>query len=262
MFKKYLLLMVMGVVGGFIAIFIIFNLGFFNRIILDNLKTEMQKADMINQILPSSSPERIISSTPDALISYSPAPADFWQKTVIEQSFNFAAIQSFKDSQLLRQGSGIFLSSDGLIGTTSDAVPASASIFQVLYEDKILRGKIVSRDYAKNLALIKVAGAVDFNVPEFDFSDNFQSGQELIIVGKFVNLSKPILFSQKTLINYILGKSIFIDAQPKNIFNGGALVNTGGRIIGMTFVRGGRVYSIGSATIDDFLKTHLNQDKD
>lgn len=248
--------------GGFFAVVLIFNLGFFNRTILDNLKTEMQKAGMINQILPSPSPERIISSTSDALISYSPAPADFWQKKIIEQSFNFAAIQSFKDSQLLRQGSGIFLSSDGLLGTTSDAVPASASVLQVLYEDKILRGKIVARDYAKNLALIKVDGAVDFNVPEFDFSDNFQSGQELIIVGKFVNLSKPILFSQKTLINYILGKSIFIDVQPKNIFNGGALINNSGRIIGMIFIRGGRAYSVNSAIIDAFLKNYLNQTKD
>lgn len=261
MIKKYSLLLGGGFLGGFFAVFLIFNLGFFNRTILDNLKTEMQKAGMINQILPSPSPERIISGTPDALISYSPAPADFWQKIVIGRAFNFAAVQSFKESRLLRQGNGIFLSSDGLIVTVSDVVPASASVFQVLYEDKILRGKIVARDYAKNLAIIRVSGEADFNVPELDLSDNFQSGQELLIAGKFVNLSKPILFSQKTLINYMLDKTIFLDVQPKNIFNGGALVNNSGRIAGMTFIRGGRTYSVNSVAIDAFLKNYLNQTK-
>lgn len=261
MFKKYLLLMTMGVAGGFIAFFVIFISGFLNRIISDNFKAEIQRANITEQILPSPSPERIISGVPDALISYSPAPADFWQKIVIGRAFNFAAVQSFKEGRLLRQGNGIFLSSDGLIVTVSDIVPASASVFQVLYEDKIFRGKIAVRDYAKNLAIIRVSGEADFNVPELDLSDNFQSGQELLIAGKFVNLSKPILFSQKTLINYMLDKTIFLDVQPKNIFNGGALVNSSGRIAGMSFIRGGRVYSVNSATIDAFLKNYLKQTK-
>lgn len=258
MIKKYGVTAGISFLGGAFVFFVIFVSGFFNRTILDNLKTEMQKAGMISQILPSPIPEQTISNKP---ISYSPAPADFWQKIVIGRAFNFAAVQSFKDNRLLRQGNGIFLSSDGLIVTVSDVVPASASVFQVLYEDKILRGKIAIRDYAKNLAIIRVSGESDFNVPELDLSDNFQSGQELMIAGKFVNLSKPILFSQKTLINYVLDNTIFLDVQPKNIFNGGALVNNSGRIVGMTFIRGGRVYSVNSATIDTFLKNYLNKNQ-
>ncbi len=258
MIKKYVIFLSVGFLGGLSAFFIVFNFGFLDRAILTNLKSEIQKANVIKQILPSPSPERTISGT---VASHVPTPADFWQKTVIDQSFNFAAVQAFKDNQLLRQGSGIFLSSDGLIVTTSDIALASASVYQVLYEDRILRGDIVARDYTHNLALLRVGGSSDFNVPELDFSDNHQSGQELIIAGKFINLSKPILFSQKTSINYTIGKSIFLDAQPKSILNGGAVINDSGRIIGLAFIRSGKVYFVDSQTIDDFLKNYLNKNQ-
>lgn len=258
MIKKYAIILSVGFLGGLSAFFIVINLGFLNQLILTNLKSEIQKASMAKQVLPSASPEKTIS---DAVASYVPTPADFWQKIVVGQSFNFAAVQAFKDSQLLRQGSGIFLSSDGLIITTSDMALASASVYQVLYEDRILRGNVVARDYIHNLALLQVGGSSDFNVPELDFSDSYQSGQELIIVGKFVNLSKPILFSQKTLINYIIGKSIFLDAQPKSILNGGAVINDSGRIIGLSFIRSGKVYFVDSQTIDNFLKNYLNKNQ-
>ena len=114
---------------------------------------------------------------------------------------------------------------------------------------------------SNNLALIQISGFSDFNVPELDFSDSHQSGEELIIVGKFVNLSKLVIISQKTFINYILGKSIFVDAQPKAVLNGGALINNGGRIIGMTFIRNGKLYSTDSKTIDGFLKNYLNKNQ-
>ena len=254
MIKKYGLILGIGFLGGFFAAFIILNLGFWGDAVLENLRSEVQKANMAVQALTSPNPEKTIVAT-----TYSPAPADFWQKIVIDQSLFVAAVQSFKDSRLLRQGNGIFLSSDGLIVTTADTAPASASVFQVLYEDKILRAKIMARDFVKNLAIIQVNGTVNFNVPELDFSDNFQSGQELVIIGKFVNLSKPILFSQKTSINYLLNGAVFIDAQPKSIFNGGALVNNNGRIIGMTFIRNGKVYSAGTKIIDEFLKNYLKK---
>lgn len=258
MIKKYAIVLSVGFLGGLSAFFIVVNFGFLNRLTTTILKSEIQKANVAKQILPSISPEKTIS---DTATSYVSAPADFWQKIVVDQSFNFAAIQAFKENQLLRQGSGIFLSSDGLIVTTSDIVLASASVYQVLYEDRILRGTVVDRDYTHNLALLQVGGSSDFNVPELDFSERYQSGQELIIAGKFVDLSKPILFSQKTFINYIIGKSIFLDAQPKSILNGGAVINDSGRIIGLAYTRSGRIYFVESQVIDNFLKNYLNKNQ-
>lgn len=258
MIKKYAILLSVGFLGGLSAFFIVFNFGFLERAVLNNFKSDIQKANATKQILPSLSPERNISNE---VVAYGLAPADFWQKIVIDQSFNFAAVQAFKDNQLLRQGNGIFLSSDGLIVTTSDIALASASVFQVLYEDKILRGNVVARDYAHNLALLRVSGSSDFNVPELDFSDNYQSGQELIIVGKLINLSKPIVFSQKTFINYKIGKSIFLDVQPKSILNGGAVINDNDRIVGVVYIRGGKVYFVDSQTVYAFLKNYLNKNQ-
>ena len=197
---------------------------------------------------------RSVVTTPS--VSVSPS-ADFWQNIVDNESLSDIAIQSFVGSVLVRQSSGMILSADGLIVTTADAV-VSDGYYQVLADDKILKASMLAWDYGKNLAIFKVS-AQNLNVADLDNIPSLGSGQELIITGKFVNLSKPIVFSQKSLINYVLDRDIVLDSVYNVFLNGAKVVDKNSRMVGMAYVRGGKVHLIKSQTISDFLKSQLNK---
>jgi len=259
-FKKYFAFMCAGIAGGFIALFIVIELGMADGFLIRRLGAEIgdiykNNGGRIEPTIHEPAEPTVISSP-----SLSQTPSDFWQKTVIKSSLNIAAIQTFKDGKLLKQGSGIFVSSDGLFMTSSDTAPTGASVYQILYEDKILRGKAASRDYSKNLVLFQTGDLTkNFNVPELDIYANYQSGREMLIVGKLLNLSKPVVFSQKAMVSYILGSDIIIDTQLKNTLNGGSAIGNDGKTLGLISVRSGKVYLIGAKTIDDFLKQYLQK---
>ena len=58
MIKKYGLILGIGFLGGFFAAFIILNLGFWGDAVLENLRSEVQKANMAVQALTSPNPEK------------------------------------------------------------------------------------------------------------------------------------------------------------------------------------------------------------
>src|SRR3989344_2292510 len=226
--KKYLPFFAVGMIGGVLAFLVI-------SVFDDN--------DSVN--IPSPS------------LSTTPLTSDSWQNIVSNESLSSVTVQSFLDSKLLRQASGIVLSVDGLIMTTADTV-ASGGNFQALVDDKILRATEAARDYTKNLAILKV-GAEDLNVADLDEITNLTSGQEFIITGKFVSLSKTVVFSQKALINYVLDKDIVLDTVYNSILNGAKVVDENGRMAGMAYARGGKIHMINSKLINEFLSSQLNK---
>ena len=86
-----------------------------------------------------------------------------------------------------------------------------------------------------------------------------ESGQELIITGKFVNLSKPIVFSQKALINYVLDRDVVLDTVYNVFLNGAKVVDKNSRMVGMAYARSGKIHLIKSQTIGDFLKVQFSK---
>ncbi len=225
MIKKYLPVFVVGILGGILAFSV-----------------------MRHSLRP-------VVTTPS--VSAAPLPVDFWQNIIANESLSAVAIQSFVGSALIRQSSGMVLSADGLIITTADAV-VSGGYYQVLVDDKILKASILAWDYRKNLAIFKVF-AQDLNVADLDDLSSPGSGQELIITGKLVNISKPIVFSQKALINYVLDRDIVLDTVYNVFLNGAKVVDKNSRMVGMAYVRGGKINLIKSQTIGDFLKDQLNK---
>src|SRR3989344_7543153 len=103
-------------------------------------------------------------STPTPIV----VSSDFWQKIASDHVLNTVAIQSFKSGKITREGTGMTISSDGIIITTFDVI-AGADVYQVLYGDKILRAQLVRYDGFKNLALLKVS-ATDMTVTRLERS--------------------------------------------------------------------------------------------
>ncbi len=227
MLKKYLPVFVVGILGGIFAFYLISHFHSY-----DNTKAL-------------------------SLPSFTPLPTDSWQNIVANESFSSVAVQSFIGSELVRQSSGMVLSADGLIITTADAV-VSGGYYQVLADDKILKASMLAWDYGKNLAIFKVS-AQDLNVADLDDLSILESGQELIITGKFVNLSKPIIFSQKAMINYVLDRDVVLDTVYNVFLNGAKVVDKNSRMVGMAYARSGKIHLIRSQTIGDFLKAQFSK---
>lgn len=180
-----------------------------------------------------------------------------WEKLVAESALSSAGIQVFQENKLIRQGSGIIVSSDGLIVTTPDLAVAGG-VFQVFHEDKVVRGSIVGIDYKANLMLVRAAASYS-NVANLEVLADYKSGQEIILVGKLVDISKPTPFSQKGIVSYVTGKTIIIDSTPNKYLSGSTVVDAGGNLMGLIYLRSGKIILIGSDTIGNFLKTHLDK---
>ncbi len=221
------------------ALILIFSLPGSNSLLFNLIKV-----DLIDLLGTESTP------TPMPNIS-----SDFWQKIVSDHILNTVAIQSFKGGKIIREGSGMTISSDGIIITTFDVI-AGADVYQVFYGDKILRAQLVRYDGFKNLALLKVS-ATDMNVTRLERNHKLQSGQDVVVSGKVVELFSPAVFAQKGMISYILSKDIVIDTESNYFLSGSKTINNSGIVVGMAYLRSGTVRLITSETMDDFVKSYF-----
>lgn len=179
----------------------------------------------------------------------------FWEKLVSDVSLSVVGIQVFQDNKLVRQGSGLIASSDGLVVTTADLGIKNA-IYQIYYEDKILRADIVTADYKSNLMLLRSTASFA-SVARFDSLKVYQSGIETMIVGKLIDNSKPTLFSQKGLISYVTDRSVVLDSSANSYDAGSGIIDSSGSFIGLGYVRNGKILLIKTPVIDLFVKNFL-----
>jgi len=227
-------------VGGVFAVFLILSFPGSGSFVFNSIRSDLIEF-MGTEPVPTPTPV-VVSS-------------DFWQKIVSDHILSTVAVQSFKGGNVAREGSGIVISSDGVMVTTFDVV-AGADVIQVLYEDQILRPLVVRYDGFKNLALLK-ATATDMNVVRLERNYQFQPGQDVVVSGKLVEFSNPVVFAQKGLISHILSKDIVIDTEPNYFLSGSKVINNSGIVVGMAYLRSGAVRLITSEAIDDFVKNYF-----
>lgn len=196
---------------------------------------------------------------PTPTISLSPS-LGFWEKIIFENSLTSVSIQVFQADQIIKQGSGVVVSSDGLVVTVADlAAPATNGVYQIFYDDKILRGTVVSKDYNRNLLLIKT----NYTYPNvMDLSaKNYDNGHEVVLVGKLLDFSKPRIHSQRGTISYITDKSVIIDAIANRNLYGYAILDGERNFIGLSYLRNGKINLVKANTIQDFLQGYLAKNK-
>lgn len=226
--------------GGVIAWFLLLLLPGNGSLIFNLIRS-----DLVNYL----GDESALAPTPTII---SP---DFWQKIVSDHALSTVAIQSFRSGEIIREGSGIIISSDGVIITTFDVI-SNADTLQVFYKDKILRAQVVKYDSFKNLALIK-PNVMNIDVARFDRNYQFQPGQDIIISGQLIELSNPIVFVQKGVISYVLSKNVILDTKPSYFLSGSRVISNSGIVIGMTYLRNKSVYLITAEMMDDFVKNYF-----
>ncbi len=198
--------------------------------------------------------ENIVVSPPPALLKLNGV-----EKIAFEKSISSVGIQVFKDGKLVNQGNGIIISSDGLIGTVADLfIPQGA--YQIFHEDKIIRGTVAAQDFKLNLMLLKTIETYS-NVADLNSRDDYQSGKEILLVGKVINLGRPSLFTQKGVISYITEKTVILDASINNYLKGATVVDMSGNLLGLTYLRNGRLSLIKPGLIKSLFDSYIEKSK-
>lgn len=173
------------------------------------------------------------------------------------------------------EGSGLILTSDGLIVTLADLVPKGSTfslfIDEEVYFENLGEDKILQRDFEENLVLIKIDKT---NLPTVGFAnlEKLKLGERVFLVGKIAENDKNALlqeianegivtsFNQEAFTETATQTVSFSDsAIETNIFErsflaGSPLFNIEGNVLGLNLLdKDGRVMAIPISKIRVFV---------
>ena len=146
-------------------------------------------------------------------------------------------------------GSGLIITSDGLIVVLADLVPVGGTYSVFLGEDKV-KAQILRRDPKSNLALLKVEGS---NLKTCRFSDpsKIKLGQRIFLLGRMS--SDLSLATNEGTVRSIAGDSINTNIIEATSFGGSPLFDISGSLVGLTTIdKFGKVSAISVQKIKEF----------
>ena len=131
--------------------------------------------------------------------------------------------------------SGVMIDTDGYLLASSIVVrrPA-ASILIVLPDGSRHAAKVVSRDYHRDLVLLKIETSKELSAIEFPSKLDVQIGKTTVAVGRFGNTASPII-SRGVLsgVERLDGVALQTDARVSAAFYGGPLIDLYGNVMGI-----------------------------
>ena len=194
-----------------------------------------------------------------SLTNYVPNPGDFdftvaaekaihgvvHIKTAYEVDQNYSLYDFFFNGRPLKpaagSGSGVIISGDGYIVTNNHVIDMTTDIEVVLNDKRSFRAKVIGKDPATDLALLKIE-TKDLSPIVFGNSDDVKVGQWVLAVGNPFNLTSTVtagIISAKGRNINVLERTNSIESfiqtdaaiNPGN--SGGALVDLQGQLIGI-----------------------------
>ncbi len=140
-------------------------------------------------------------------------------------------------------GSGVMFRADGYLLTNAHVVDGASSVTVVLATGREVPAKVVGSDRASDTAVVKVEGG-PFPVAELGTSAGLKVGQEAIAIGSPLGLSggpsvtvgvvSALHRTVRTRTGESLVDMVQTDAPIAPGSSGGALLDAGGRVIGVT----------------------------
>ncbi|MEA2041365.1 MAG: Do family serine endopeptidase [Bacteroidota bacterium] len=189
------------------------------------------------------------NNTPDFTVAAEHAvDAVVHVKTLTETDNNQAELYSFffgnpnlKEMPRRSSGSGVIISTDGYIVTNNHVIKNADEIEVVLNDNRSFKGKLIGKDPATDVALIKIE-AKNLSPISYGNSDELKIGEWVLAVGNPFNLTSTvtagIVSAKARNINilqerYAVESFIQTDAAVNPGNSGGALVNTQGELVGI-----------------------------
>lgn len=219
--SKLFIILIIGGIGGILA----------DQFFLPYLTTipTFSKIEFIHR---TSNGTTIINPTEKIIIT---------ENVAIEQAIEkinpcLVSVHAYKNKKLLSQGTGLIVTSDGLIITAADLVPANADEYLIFRNSHSLIAEISKVNLENNLALLKIE---ETNLPVVSFInlDDLQLGERVILAGTELNKNKLSDFVNLGIIRSIHGEDIKINIiQESGLANGSPLINIKAEAIGLNLV--------------------------
>lgn len=173
-------------------------------------------------------------------------------------------------------GSGVIVSTDGLIITNNHVVESAKRIAVTLYNKEVLDAVIVARDPAIDLALLRIKPTTPLRAIRFGTADSLRVGNWVLAIGNPFDMETTvtagIVSAKARSLNLQSGRVaiesfIQVDAAVNPGNSGGALVNLQGDLVGINTAIAsptgsftGYAFSIPENIVRDFLDNVLKND--
>ncbi len=149
-------------------------------------------------------------------------------------------------------GSGLVVTSDGLIITLSELVPLKGD-FTFFINSKTPNWQILKRDVENNLILVKL-DLNDLMTISFSNRDELKAGERVFIGGTIFDNNKPLVTINEGIIKFFNEEYIRTNMFEKKTLSGSALFNIKGELLGLNTIDDEeRVTAIPINKIKDFL---------
>jgi putative serine protease PepD len=142
------------------------------------------------------------------------------------------------------EGSGVVLDSDGLIVTNAHVVAGAGQGGRItvdLSDGRTVAATVVGTDQATDLAVLQAQGVSGLKAATFSDSDTLEVGDTVLAVGNSLGLEGSVtagivsaLHRSLTTDGGSLGDAIQTDASINPGNSGGPLVNSAGKVVGIT----------------------------
>jgi len=155
-----------------------------------------------------------------------------------------------KDSKIL-EGSGLIVTSDGLVVTLAEIVP-QGSTFSFFVDNEQVNFQILKRDLKENLALVKIEKS---NLPTVSFADleKLKLGEKVFLVGTIFDKAVPSKIVNEGIVKSFDKDFIKTNIFEKNILKGSSLFDIEGKVLGLNNVDlEGKVIAIPISKIKEF----------
>jgi len=180
---------------------------------------------------------------------------DKTEKTVI-------GVRTKLESGEVLEGSGLIVTSDGLVVTLADLVP-QGSVFSFYINGSSTSYQILKRDLKENLALIKIGQT---NMPTLSFADleKIKLGERIFLIGNVFSAKGGPALGGNGKISYLAANEgivrnfnedfIETNISEKNYLSGSPLFNIEGEVLGINTINSeGKVIAIPISKIKIFI---------
>ncbi len=157
------------------------------------------------------------------------------ERIVIEENTALAdAFEKVEKSVVgINNGSGLIITSDGLIVTLADLLPKTEN-YLFLEKEKV-EFEILRKDLKQNLALIKI-NRNDLAVCRFADLTELKIGQRVFLVGVIIENKIPKKIVNEGIIKIIDENAIRTNIFEKSILKGSSLFNVKGEVLGLNTI--------------------------
>jgi len=173
------------------------------------------------------------------------------QEAIEKVKSSVSGIQTKTKKGKILEGSGLILTTDGLILTLAELVPED-STSTVFLENENVSTQVLKRDIKQNLALLKIERG---KLPTVSFGDfeKMKLGQRVFLVGIVFLEKKPQKIVNEGILSYFDQNLIETNIFEKENLIGSSLFNIEGNFLGLNFLdEDGKIVSIPAKKIREF----------